>query len=587
MARSPAPSLLSRVSSWPWPVTLAVTAAALGTAVFSLAYVHIGAALAYGVLAVLVLTALVNLRGRHQHAQTAAARREADWHSRLEQQAELVRKEVEHLVNERLPAALGRAEIPVPPHRGDRPADPVARWFDRLLAEVSRSVEHREESQRLALVELASRVQTSAHRIQAAVTGLADRYPGDADLLETTMRVDHAATQQARHAQSLKVLCGEWPGQQWQKPLALVDVVRAASGRIVAYRRIEVTGDPDIGVRPSVVEPLVHLLAELLANATEYSPPRTNVPVTVRTVQRGAVIEVDDGGLGLDEYRLAEAREIVSGRRLLGVGEVGEIPQTGFAVVGRFADRHGFHVDLGPSPYGGVRAVVLVPSEVLETLAPAGTTVAVRSVPRPAQAPEAASTVTTTVAGIPVRRAPSAAVSAATSAIPVSAVSASPSPATAATSAPAAAPAPSTPAESAPATPSPPAPAPATPVPLSPTPVAPTPVTPAPVTPSPVHPDPVNPGPVVPDAPEAEAGTPADPPRAGRRLPQRRSRRGEYAPAAEAAPTATTPPGTPEQAGDWMEQFFEGGRPAAPSSSLPNEGPDGPSSPTPEPEGPN
>ncbi|WP_405987225.1 ATP-binding protein [Streptomyces sp. NBC_00872] len=572
MARSPAPSPLSRLSSWPWPVALAVTAAALGTAVFSLAHVHIAAALAYGVVAVLVLTALVNLRGRQQHAETAADRREADWHSRLEQQAELVRKEVEHLVKERLPAALSRTDVPEPPHRGERPAEPVARWFDRLLAEVSRSVEHREESQRLALVELASRVQTSAHRIQAAVTGLADRYPGDADLLETTMRVDHAATQQARHAQSLKVLCGEWPGQQWQKPLALVDVVRAASGRIVAYRRIEVTGDPDIGVRPSVVEPLVHLLAELLANATEYSPPRTNVPVTVRTVQRGAVIEVDDGGLGLDEYRLAEAREIVSGRRLLGVGEVGEIPQTGFAVVGRFADRHGFHVDLGPSPYGGVRAVVLVPSEVLETLAPAGTTVSVRSVPRPAPAPEAASTTTpaptTTVAGIPVRRAPSAAVS-----VPVS-----PAPALSAPAVPVSA-------VSRPVTP-----APVTPVPPSPTPVTPTPVTPAPVNPGPAHPAPVTPGavtpgPAVPDAPQAGAGTPAGPPRAGRRLPQRRSRRGEYTPAAEAAPTATPPPGTPEQAGDWMEQFFEGGRPGAPSSSLPNEGPDGPSSPTPEPEG--
>ena len=117
----------------------------------------------------------------------------------------------------------------------------------------------------------------------------------------------------------------------------------------------------------SVVEPLIHLVAELLANATEYSPPRTSVLVTVRTVQRGAVIEVDDGGLGLDEYRLGHAREIVSGRRLLGVGEVGEIPQTGFAVVGRFAHRHGFQVDLGPSPYGGVRAVVLVPLDVLET----------------------------------------------------------------------------------------------------------------------------------------------------------------------------------------------------------------------------
>ncbi|WP_254407465.1 ATP-binding protein [Streptomyces sp. GMY02] len=516
-----------------------MTGTAFAAAVVSLARVHAGAAVAYGVVTLLVLVSLVNLRGLHRRAEEAAARREADWRSRLEQQAELVRREAEHLVEERLPAALSRTEIPVPPRTGGgRLGDTVAGWFDRLLAEVADSVEHREESQRLALVELASRVQTSAHRIQAAVTGLADRYPGDADLLETTMRVDHAATQQARHAQSLKVLCGEWPGQQWQKPLALVDVVRAASGRIVAYRRIEVTGDPDIGVRPAVVEPLVHLLAELLANATEYSPPRTNVPVTVRTVQRGAVIEVDDGGLGLDEYRLAEAREIVSGRRLLGVGEVGEIPQTGFAVVGRFADRHGFHVDLGPSPYGGVRAVVLVPSEVLETLAPAGTTPprrSVRNVPRPALPSETADS---PVPGTPPAEPPAVRTPAADR-TSVSAIA---------------------------------------PLPKRPAPMTPVPAIPAPVTSSPVNPDPVTPGPTASETPAQ--GTPAAPRRGSGRLPQRRSRRGEYAPAAEAAPAATPPPGTPEQAGNWMEQFFEGGRPAPASGSLPIEGHDGPSSPT-------
>ncbi|MGW6772838.1 hypothetical protein ACWGBX_20775, partial [Streptomyces sp. NPDC055037] len=82
------------------------------------------------------------------------------------------------------------------------------------------------------------------------------------------------------------------------------------------------------------------------------------------------------------------------------------------------------------------------------------------------------------------------------------------------------------------------------------------------------------------------SGAPALPSRNGRRLPQRRSRRDEYAPAVEAAPTALTPPGTPEQAGDWMEQFFEGGRSIPPSGSVPYEGQDGSSSPTPDsPEG--
>lgn len=557
MARSPAPSPRSRRSQWLWPTTLVATLAAFAVAMVPIARSDTGAAVAYGVVALLVLVSLSSLRAQHRRTESDVARygdetreREADtarrdtrWRSHVQHQAELVREEVEHLVKERLPAALARTEVPGPLHSPERLGEGVTGWFGRLLTEVADAVDHREESQRLALVELASRVQTSAHRIQAAVTGLADRYPGDSDLLETTMQVDHAATQQARHAQSLKVLCGEWPGQQWQKPLAMVDVVRAASGRIVAYKRIEVTGDPDVGVTPSVVEPLIHLLAELLANATEYSPPRTAVPVTVRTVQRGAVIEVDDGGLGMDEYRLAEAREIVSGSRLLGVGEVGEIPQTGFAVVGRFADRHGFQVDLGPSPYGGVRAVVLVPTGVLETLAPAGTTAPVPPVPQVPQVPQPTSAPDATVA--PPERTPSG---------------------------------------SGPATTQPAVPEAAASEPVPSEPVVSVSVVSESATPAPDVSVPAAPDAVVPDAPAP--GAPALPSRNGRRLPQRRSRRDEYAPAVEVAPTAITPPGTPEQAGDWMEQFFEGGRSIPPSDSVPYEGQGGPSSPTPDsPEG--
>ncbi|MFE2940096.1 ATP-binding protein [Streptomyces sp. NPDC059255] len=563
MARSPAPPPLPRGSSpWLWPATLVVALAAFAIPLVPLARMSAGAAVAYGSVAALLLGALAVLRGRHHRAEydasrfqdearereAEAVRRETGWRThaqqRSEHQAELIREEVEHLVNQRLPAALTRSEIPAPLHGGEQLGLAVGDGFDLLLSSVTRSVQHREESQRLALVELASRVQTSAHRIQAAVTSLADRFPGDADLLETTMRVDHAATQQARHAQSLKVLCGEWPGQQWQKPLAMVDVVRAASGRIVAYQRVQVTGDPDLGVTPSIVEPLIHLLAELLANATEYSPPRTAVPVTVRTVQRGAVVEVDDGGLGMDEYRLADAREVVSGRRLLGVGEIGEIPQTGFAVVGRFADRHGFHVDLGPSPYGGVRAVVLVPREVLQTLPPAGTAAVplVRRRSRVSTAEESAPEAVLAAA----EQAPSVREERAGYGAP--APTGAPVPADAPLAAPARG-----------AEPPPPVPAVAE-----------------------AMADGVTPyvqEPVRRPAPERAALV--------QRLPQRRSRRDEYAPV-ESGPVAATPPGTPEQAGDWMEQFIEGGRSVTPSDlvphqghSVPHQGQRGPAYPTP------
>jgi hypothetical protein len=288
---------------------------------------------------------------------------------------------VDRLVSVQLPAALNGSWVPgsFPDSPGHAHAE-AAMLCDRIAGVVAEGTvgireqfDSRTESYRLAVVTLARRVQASAHRIQEQATRMANRHPGDSDVLESSMLVDHAAAQQARHAQSVAVLCGEWPGQQWPQPLALLDVVRAAAGRIVAYRRVAVSGEPDVAATARAVEPLIHLIAELLANATQSSPPSTQVLVTVRTVQRGAVIEIDDGGVGLEEHHLDQAREIVSGRRLLSLGDLGEVPQTGMAVIGQYVRRHGFGVDLMPSPYGGVRAIVLVHADMVENLEPAAT----------------------------------------------------------------------------------------------------------------------------------------------------------------------------------------------------------------------
>lgn len=287
----------------------------------------------------------------------------------LVSQETALRQALEHTVTLRMPAAYEGRDVPPL----ELPADfdgELAKLLDQLVTEAARAGD-RDESIRSALIALSRRVQTAAHRIQEEATLMAERHPGDPDVLEVSMRVDHAAAQQARHAQSMAVLCGEWPGQQWPEPLPLVDVVRAAAGRIIAYRRIEVAGDPDIAAAAPVVEPLIHLVAELLANATQSSPPATSVPVTVRSVQRGAVIEVHDCGVGLDDHRLTQAREIASGARPVGLDELGEFPQTGLAVVGQYVRRHGFRVDVSESVYGGVRAIVGIPNDLVETVAPA------------------------------------------------------------------------------------------------------------------------------------------------------------------------------------------------------------------------
>ncbi|MER6945152.1 hypothetical protein ABT294_14100 [Nonomuraea sp. NPDC000554] len=387
-------SQTSRQPQWLWPAALALPVA-VAVCAFAATVVDsrpgaIWASVAAGVLALVTVAAVAGLRQGNTETERALAQREAatkrreaefqhhlqqrntQWGNHVNARSSALEEAIKYLVEARIPAVISESAVPPPRQNSALDEDAAARLEDVLdaVSDVAKQERERRESLRLATLALARRVQTSAHRVQETVSLMADRHSHNPDVLEAAMQVDHAAAQQGRHAQSLAVLCGEWPGQQWPKPLALVDVVRAAASRIVAYKRVEVSGDPDTAVAAHVVEPLIHLVAELLANGTQSSPPSTKVLVAVRNVQRGAVIEIDDGGVGMDDHQLEQAREVVSGRRPVDVGEVGEIPRTGLAVIGHYVRRHGFLADLLPSPYGGVRAVVLVPGEVVETLEP-------------------------------------------------------------------------------------------------------------------------------------------------------------------------------------------------------------------------
>jgi len=285
----------------------------------------------------------------------------------------------DHLVNVQLPAVLaGSAPLPAFPAGGGGDEEHAA-LFARVGAAVEESVasireqaddlrrqsDDQIESSRRAVLDLARVLQASALRIQGQAAKMAEDRPADPVILQASMRVEHAARQMARNAQSVVVLCGEWPGQQWPDPLALPDVVRAAAGRIMSYERVNVSGDHGVAADAGIVEPLIHMVAELLANATQSSPPATKVEVTVQAVQHGAVIEIDDRGIGMEEAEFRAAREILSGSRVVGLGDLGEFPKTGLAVIGHYVDRHGLEVDLRKSPYGGVRAIVHVPDQMV------------------------------------------------------------------------------------------------------------------------------------------------------------------------------------------------------------------------------
>ncbi|MEU8133501.1 sensor histidine kinase, partial [Streptodolium elevatio] len=161
---------------------------------------------------------------------------------------------------------------------------------------------------------------------------------------------------------------GARPGRQWQNNVPLYSVLRGAVSRITDYPRVELTAVTEVAVVGSSVEPLIHALAELLDNATRYSPPKTVVRVSASEVQSGVAVEIEDGGIGLsEEARRRVERLLEEASAGLDLADLGESPRLGLAVVGRLAQEHNFRVSLRPSAYGGVRAILVVPKELLTT----------------------------------------------------------------------------------------------------------------------------------------------------------------------------------------------------------------------------
>ncbi|MGW4894325.1 ATP-binding protein [Kitasatospora sp. NPDC004240] len=233
------------------------------------------------------------------------------------------------------------------------------------LAAVQQEQELTASTQR-AFLSVARRILVMAHDQQALLDEM-ERTHDDPALLEGLLKADHAAAQQARLAQTLAVLCGARAGRHWPEPVPLEDVVRGAQSRILPFQRVVVRSRIETAVVGAAAEALIHAVAELLDNATRYSPPSTQVFVTLMPVHNGAVIEIDDGGVGMPEQAVLKAASALAGGSSLEVSRLGEVPQLGLAAVGRLSEQYGFRVTLSsaPSPYGGVRVVVLLPNALL------------------------------------------------------------------------------------------------------------------------------------------------------------------------------------------------------------------------------
>jgi signal transduction histidine kinase len=185
----------------------------------------------------------------------------------------------------------------------------------------------------------------------------------DPDQLDNLFRLDHLATRMRRNAESLLVLAGAEPPRRRGRPVPLADVVRVAIGEVEDFARVNLLALDDVTVMASVAVDLSHVVAELMDNATQFSPPETLVEVVGhRTRGESYVLSVSDQGIGMSSEQLTEANQQLAQPPLMGLS-LGR--SLGFIVISRLAARHGISVRLTSSPSDGITALVTLPSNLL------------------------------------------------------------------------------------------------------------------------------------------------------------------------------------------------------------------------------
>ncbi|MFC5750554.1 nitrate- and nitrite sensing domain-containing protein [Actinomadura rugatobispora] len=232
----------------------------------------------------------------------------------------------------------------------------------RTAIETAVSESHLRKGISRVFLNVAWRSQSLLHR-QLSMLDEMERGASDPKALEDLFRLDHLTTRMRRHAEGLVILSGASPGRGWSRPVHVDDVLRAAVAEVEDYTRVEVVVvSAQAAVIGEVVADIIHLLAELIENATVFSPPPTEVLVRGEMGANGFAIDIVDRGIGLEpaemdalNMRLARPPEF----------DLADSDRLGLFVVSRLAARHGVKVALQPSLYGGISAVVLVPRELI------------------------------------------------------------------------------------------------------------------------------------------------------------------------------------------------------------------------------
>ncbi|ONH62545.1 ATPase [Frankia sp. CcI49] len=229
-----------------------------------------------------------------------------------------------------------------------------------VTEEVSRG-ERMRSAAMAACASAAGRMQALSTAMLADLRTMEERH--SEEVLGDLLRLDHLTAQAGRLADSIAVLTGGRSGRRWTKPIVMESLLRGAMGRISAYQRVRLHSTSTVAVVGYAAEGVMHTLAELMDNATSFSPPSEEVHVYVEEVQAGVVITIEDGGLVMGQAALERAERAVSAESLDLTNLSGT--RLGLAVVGVLARKHGLTVSFRPSSRGGTGAIVMVPRQLI------------------------------------------------------------------------------------------------------------------------------------------------------------------------------------------------------------------------------
>ena len=280
------------------------------------------------------------------------------------------------LAEERLPDVVARLD------RGEKvdadEATPPLDYGGDELGQVARAFNKAQRTAVHTAVELAdirrgfqkvilgiARQSQNLVNLQLTKLDALEREHTDPDVLKGLYELDSTASQLRRYEENLVIISGEQPRRSWREPVALIDILRSAVGEVAEYRRVEVHTDEDVYLAPPAVADVIHLLAELIDNATAYSPSPAPVGVRAAMVAKGLVVEVEDRGLGMSEEDYAAFNEQLAVEPKFDVVALAGDLRLGMFVIARLATRHGIAVTLRASPYGGTTAIVLLPHEIV------------------------------------------------------------------------------------------------------------------------------------------------------------------------------------------------------------------------------